>query len=86
MFHDDQGVSDIPQPLQGCDQLVVVPLVQADGRLVQNIEHPHQRGADLSRKADSLALSSRKGAGRTCKGQVLQPDAFEKTQPFTDFL
>ena len=43
VFDYDQGIAQIAQALQCCQQLVVVPLVQADGRLVQNIQHTHQR-------------------------------------------
>ena len=38
----DEGVAQIAQPLERVKQLVVVALVQADGGLVENIEHAHQ--------------------------------------------
>ncbi len=50
------------RPLQGGQQLVVVPLVQADGRLVQDIQHPHEAAADLGGQADALALAAGQGA------------------------
>ena len=59
MLDNNQRVADIPQPLEGREQLVVVPLMQADGRLVEDIQHPDQTGPNLSRQPDALALAAR---------------------------
>ena len=42
MLHYHQGVAQIPQMLQGLQQPAVVPLVQTNGGLVQDIQHPHE--------------------------------------------
>ncbi len=63
VLHHDQGIAQIPQALEGSQQLVVVPLVQADGGLVQNIQHPHQAAADLRGQTDTLALPAGQGTG-----------------------
>ena len=68
VLHHDQGVAQVPQVLEGGQQLVVVPLVQADGGLVQDIQHPHQGGADLRGQADALALAAGEGAGAAGSG------------------
>ena len=60
VLHHQQGVAHVPQALQGRKQLVVVPLVESDGRLVQDIEHSHQAGTDLSGQPDALALAARR--------------------------
>ena len=39
----DERVAEVAQPPQGRKQLVVVTLVQTDGRLVEDIQHAHQR-------------------------------------------
>ena len=39
----DERVAEVTQPPQGRKQLVVVALVQTDGRLVEDIQHAHQR-------------------------------------------
>ena len=39
-------------------QAVVVALVQADARLVQDVEHAHQARADLRGQADALRLAA----------------------------
>ena len=62
MLHHHHGVALVPQCLEGGYELAVVPLVQADGRLVQDIEHVHQLGANLGGQADALAFAAGKGA------------------------
>ena len=58
MFHDNDRIPEITQMLQCSEQFVIIPLVQADTRLVQNISHSHQTGTNLCRKTDSLRFSS----------------------------
>ena len=65
---------------------MVVPLVQADGGLVQNVQHAHQRGADLGGQADALALPAGQGARGPGQGEVLQPHALQKAQPGLNLL
>ena len=60
----DHRVAEVPQPLERGDQLRVVPLVQADRGLVEDVQHAHQRGADLGRQADPLGLARRTGSRR----------------------
>ena len=44
--------------LQRVEQLVVVALVQADGRLVEDIQNAHEARADLRGQPDALALAA----------------------------
>ena len=48
MLDDDDGIADIAQTLQRCQQPVVIPLMQADGRFVQHIQNAGQSAADLA--------------------------------------
>ena len=50
----DHGIADVAQVLQGGDHLRVVFRMQADARLVEDVEHPHQSRADLRREANAL--------------------------------
>ena len=72
--------------LQGTEQLVVIPLVEPDAGLVQDVGHAHQPGADLSGQADSLGLPTGEGAGGSCQSQVVQPHIHEELDPCPDFL
>ena len=60
--------------------------MQADGRLIQNIQHPHQTGADLGGQADTLALTAGESGGAAAQSQVLQSHAAQEPQPGADFL
>ena len=47
VLDDDHRVAQVTEPLQGVDEAPVVPLVEADGRLVQHVQHADQAAADL---------------------------------------
>ena len=86
MLHHDHGIAQIPQVLQGAQQLVVVPLVQADAGLVQDIADPHQAGADLGGQADALGLPAGEGGGGPGQGEVLQPYVHQESHPGPNLL
>ena len=54
----DQGVAEVAQVQQRLDEPGVVALVQADGGLVEHVEHPHQARADLAGQADALRFTA----------------------------
>ncbi|GMA39470.1 hypothetical protein GCM10025883_15150 [Mobilicoccus caccae] len=64
MLDDDECVAEVAQPGEGADEALVVALVQADGRLVEDVEHPDQARADLRGQADALGLPAREGRRR----------------------
>ena len=82
----DQRIAEVAQTPQRREQLVVVALVQTDGRLVQDIQHAHERRADLRRQTDALALAAGQRARRARQGQVFQADRLQKAQPVLDLL
>ena len=86
VLHHQQGVAQVPQVLHSLQQHVIVPLVQADGGLVQNIQHSHQRGADLGGQPDALALAAGQAGGAAGQGQVLEPHRPQEAQPLPDLL
>ena len=82
----DQGVAQVAQPEQRVDQAAVVALVEADRRLVEDVEHAHQLRTDLRRQADALRLAAGEGVGRAVDGQVLEPDVDHELQALADLL
>ena len=86
VLHHQHGVAEVAQPLEGVEQPPVVALVQADGRLVEDVEDADQRGADLGRQADALALTAGEGAGGPVEGQVIKADIDQEREPFADLL
>ena len=55
VFDDDECIAQVAQALEGFQELVVIPLMQADRRFVQDVEDADQARTDLGRQADSLA-------------------------------
>jgi len=84
VLDDDERVADVAQAAQGVEQLVVVALVEADGGLVEDVEHAHQARADLRGEADALALAARERRARARERQVGEADRLEKTEPRAD--
>ena len=74
MLDDDDGVAQVPQPFQGFNQAVVVRRMQADCRLIADIEHAHQPAADLGRQADTLGFAAAESRRGTVQGQIFQAD------------
>ena len=72
--------------LQRLQQPGVVALVQADGGLVQHVEHAGQPRADLRGEPDALALAARQRAGRARQRQIVEPDVDQELQPLADLL
>ena len=73
MLYHDQRISQILEIFQGSDQFIIVPLVQSDTRLIQNIGNSHQPRTDLRGKTDSLGLSAGQRTGSAGKAQIVQP-------------
>ena len=86
MLDYDEGVAQIPQLFEGGEQLVVVALVQADGGLVENVEHAHEARADLRGQTDALALAAGQGCRGAAQGQIAQAHRLQKSQPRADLL
>src|SRR5579871_736040 len=60
--------------------------MQADTRLIQHVEHPHQARPDLRGQPDALRLAAREGAGFAVEVQIVQADSEQKIQPLDDLL
>ena len=86
MLYHDQSIPQISQTLQSGQQFIVVPLVQADTGLVQNITHAHQPGTDLGGQSDALSLSAGQRGCRSGKGQILQTYIGKESHPGADLL
>ena len=68
VLDDQHGVADVAQPDQGIQQAGVVAGMQADGGLVQHVQHAHQARADLGGQADALGFAAGEGLGRAVAG------------------
>ena len=64
VLDDDHRIAEVAQPRVSLDESGVVARVQADGRLVEDVEHPDEAAADLAREADALSLAARQRGRR----------------------
>ena len=82
----DHRVAEVAEFAEGAEEACVVALVEADARLIQDIEHAYEAGADLGREPDPLRFA----AGKTCRaptqGQVSQSDISKEAEPVGDLL
>jgi len=81
MLDDHHRVPEITQAAKRAEKAVVIPLVQADTRLVEDVEHPGETGADLRGKADALGLPSRERPAFTVQRQVTETDLHKEAAP-----
>ncbi len=86
VLDDDECVAHVAQPDEGLDQPVVVALMQTDGRLVEDVQHAYESGADLGGQADALGLAAGERAGRAVQREVVQADVDQEPQSFVDLL
>ena len=82
----EHGVAEVAQALERGQQAVVVALVQADARLVQDVEHADQARADLGGQPDALRLAAAQRAALAVEREIAEADVFQKTEPGADFL
>ena len=86
MLDDQDRVAQVAEADEGINEAAVVALVQADGGLVQDVEHAHQPGADLGRQADALRLAAGQRRRGAIQRQILQADIDEEAEPGADLL
>ncbi len=86
VLDDEDRVPEVTQPRQGRDQLRVVPLVQPDRRLVEDVQDAHQGRADLGRQPDPLGFTARQRHARSIEREVVEPDVDEEPEPGDDLL
>src|SRR5258706_4846978 len=86
VLDDDDGVAEVAQLAKCIQEARVVALVQADRRLVEDVEHSHEAGADLCGQPDALRLATREGFGGAAERQVLESDIVEEAKALTNLL
>ena len=78
MLDDEDGVADVAQVVQQADEALAVARVQADGRLVEDVERADERGAEIRGELDALRLAARKRGGEAVERQVVEADVDEE--------
>ena len=80
VLDDHDGVAQVAQALEGADQLLVVALVEADRRLVEDVHDADETGADLRREPDALRLAAGERGGGALEREVADPDRLEEVE------
>jgi len=62
-------------------QPLIIALMQANARLVKDIEHADQAGANLRSQPNPLGLAAAQGPGRPVQGDIVQANIIQKAQP-----
>ena len=71
---------------QRAEQALVVALVQADRRLVEDVHDTDQTRTDLARKPDALRLTTGQGFGTSIERQVVEADIRQETDAVANLL
>ena len=83
--HED-GVAEVAQGFERTKQTAIVAGVQADGRLIENIQNAAQARADLRREANALGFSSGERGGGAVEGEIAEADGEKKLEALGDFV
>ena len=86
VLDDEHGVAEVAQALEGDEEPVVVALVEADRRLVEDVEDARQAAADLRREADALALAAAQRPRLAVEVEIVEPDIVEEAEALDDLL
>lgn len=78
MFHDDEGVTQVTEALQGLDEFFVISLVETDRGFIKDVEDTHEIGADLCRETYALGFPTGQGPRVAGECQVVQADVVQE--------
>ena len=81
----EHGVAEIAELLERFDEAIVVALVEADGGLVEHVEHAAQPRADLRGEADALAFAAGERGGIADQREIVEADGAEEFEALDDF-
>ena len=80
MLNHHERVPQVAQVRQRLQEPAIVTRVQADGRLVEHVEHAGQAAADLAGQADALRFAARQRRRRPPQRHIVQPDVDQELQ------
>ena len=86
MLDENDSISQIPQSPKHFQQPIVVAGMQADRRLIEDVQDARQSAADLPGKPDSLCLTARKGRQRAGQSQIVESDVDQKGESAGRFV
>ena len=81
MLHHYHRIVLVAQFFQRCNEFAVVPLMQTDGRLIEDIYDTYQLRSYLRGQPDALALASGKRCGGPVEREVFKPHVHQELEP-----
>ena len=82
----EHGVAEVAEARERADEALIVDGVEAHRRLVADVEHAHQRRADLRRQPDALPLATRQRRRGAVEREVVEADVREEREAVGDLL
>src|ERR1035437_5383017 len=86
VLDDDDSVAQVAQLFQDVDETGGVAGVEANGRLVEDIERADQLRAERGGKLNALRLAAGERGGEAVEGEVLQANGVKKTETRANLL
>src|SRR3984957_11666852 len=85
MLDYEHRIAEVAQGFKSAEQAAIVAGVQADGRLIENIEDAAQARADLRGEADALRFAAGERGGRAVESEIAEPHVEKKIEALGDF-
>ena len=85
VFYYDYRISKIAEADHCGDEAGGVGGMEADGRLVEDVDHAAQAGTELGGELDALDFAAGEGAGGAVEREVIEADVLEEIEAFFDF-
>ena len=86
VLDDDERVAQVLEADERLDEPVIVALVQADRRLVEDVQHADEAGPDLRGQTNALGLAAGKRPGGAIEAEVVETDVEQEAKPLVDLL
>ncbi len=86
VFHHHDGISGVPQAAEQGQEPVGVSRVEADGRLIEDVQGVHQPGAEGVAEGDALGLAAGEGTGLTVEGEISEAHIGEEAGALADLV
>src|SRR5579875_599101 len=86
VFDHDDCIAHVTQPQQAVQQPFVIARMQADTRLIENVQDANHTAADLTGQANPLGFAARQCGSGAIERKVMQTDIEEKTHAATQLL
>ena len=85
VLDDKNGVAEVAKLFQSFNQAIVVALMEADGRLVENVEDAAEARADLRGEANALAFAAGERGGVAVEREVIEADGAQEFKALGNF-